>query len=270
MSSKIKYGIIDYIDNSHIKLRVYPDKLLKDYVQRNKNGYRTAKKEGKIENRSLRRTADTIKKLVSFNEDKFKTFITLTFKDDVEDIDEAFKRFQSYIKYCKRHLNDELYYICVPEIQKKRAEKTGKYVIHFHMVSNIELESELIPKREPKQIAGEGHSGVRTICYYDLVGWSHGYSFAMGIEKDTTFNLSLYLIKYLCKDMDDRFFNRQKLLKSNNLKYPESKDICSQEEVDDFLEHNKDSIVEVYGSKIGVNGKYLNFQDYIFKSNKKA
>ena len=266
MSSKIKYGSIDYIDNSHIKLRVYPDKLLKDSIKTNKTGSRTTKKEGKIENRSLKRTADTIKKLVSFNEDKFKTFITLTFKDDVEDIDEAFKRFQSYIKYCKRHLNDELYYICVPEIQKKRAEKTGKYVIHFHMVSNIELESELIPKREPKQISGEGHSGTKTIYYYDLEGWSHGYSFAIGIEKNTTFNLSLYLVKYLCKDMDDRFFNRQKLLKSNNLKYPESKDICSQEEVDNILQYNKDSIVEVYGSKIGVNGKYINYQDYVIKT----
>lgn len=265
---KLKYGNIDCIDRKHIRLRIYPNKILKDYEIKNdnihKNGCRTNKTDGEIGKRSLYRTQNTIKKLVSFNDDKFNTFITLTFKDDVENIDEAFKYFQSYIKYCKRHLNEELYYICVPEIQQNRAKKTGKFVIHFHIITNINLDSELIPRREPKKTMGKNKT-IKTLYYYDLPGWSHGYSFAIGIDRNSTFNLSLYLIKYLYKDFDNRFFNRQKLLKSNNLKCPSSDDIYSKQELDHFMELNKDKLIEVYGSKKGINGKYIEYQDYIYE-----
>ncbi|MBR6725086.1 MAG: hypothetical protein IKI79_07360, partial [Erysipelotrichaceae bacterium] len=84
---------------------------------------------GKIKRNSLARTRETLIELVENNEDAFVSFITLTYKEDVEDIDRAYKDLGNYIKACKRKMNkdgQELYYIAVPEIQNKRAKHYGK------------------------------------------------------------------------------------------------------------------------------------------------
>ena len=153
------------------------------------------------------------------------------------------------MKTCKRHLKKkglELFYIAVPEIQHKRAMKYGKYVIHFHIISNIEIGSELIPKREPKQIAGSGFKGVKTIEYYDLKGWTKGFSIALPIQKQGEFELSKYLLKYLYKDLDDRFYGRQKILHSNNLKVPEFQYYINEEEIEGIKNSNQKDIKEVF------------------------
>lgn len=128
--------------NGKIKLREYLQVMAKPEQKENESQYKKKKRElGTISKRSLSRTRNTLIELVENNEDKFESFITLTYKEEVEDVDEAYKDLQTYLKSCKNILKKEygkeLYYIAVPEIQSQRAKKSGKYVIHFHLITNM-------------------------------------------------------------------------------------------------------------------------------------
>ena len=93
--------------NGKVKMREY-DHLMK-VPKKNKNeriNIENVKKknDGVITGRSLARTRNNLIELVENNEDKFKSFITLTYKDDIEDIDGAYKDLRSYFKSVKRRL----------------------------------------------------------------------------------------------------------------------------------------------------------------------
>ena len=215
-------------------------------------------KKGKIEKRSLSRTRQELLEIVDDNESKFVSFITLTYQEEVEDITRAYKDLGNFIKCLRRFMGkekkEELYYIAVPEIQHKRAMKTGKYVIHFHLITNVPVSTTPIPEREAKRISGSNHTGTKTIKYYNLKNWKKGYSFAVPIEKQGDFELSKYLVKYLYKDLDDRFFGRQKILHSNNLKQPKYHYI-DLNTLNTMQEMYKQNLIEVYKNKIFIEGK---------------
>ena len=230
MKNKTKrpyFAVIRKSKNGIVKIREYDRMQYSDDNTHKRRGGRKKKEiekneYGTIQKRSLASTRNKLIELVNNNEDSFISFITLTFADaKYEDIELAYKEFKKWIrkiKYILQKDNKQLKYLCVPEIQKKRAEKTGYYVVHFHLLTNIELGSSIIPKRNPKVIMGENYKGYTTIEYYDLLKWDKGYSIAIAIYKNNEgFDLSLYLLKYLYKDLDDRFFGRQKILHSNNL-----------------------------------------------------
>ena len=183
----------------------------------------------KVTMRSLQRTKKTVLDTVRNNRDRFCTFVTLTFAENITDVDQAFSYFGKYIskvrKWKKRN-GEELYYLAVPEFQKRGA-------IHFHMICNLEVGSDAIPKRERKTVRSEGK--LIDLYYYDLPHWRYkdengevqplGYSTAFQIEpKNDMFDLALYMVKYLTKGMDDenndRLFARQKVLRSQNLRKP--------------------------------------------------
>ena len=86
----------------------------------------------------------------------------------------------------------------------------------------------------------------KALLYYDLPYWSKGYSFAIPIERTGQFELSLYLLKYLYKDMDNRFYGRQKILHSNNLKVPDFEYYKDEDKIDSIKSENKENIKEVF------------------------
>jgi hypothetical protein len=55
-------------------------------------------------------------------------FTTLTYKKDIKDRKKALKDFNNFIYKLKLELKQDIKYICVDELQKKRG------VIHFHIV----------------------------------------------------------------------------------------------------------------------------------------
>lgn len=172
-----------------------------------------------ITKKSLKRSATNLKNTVRNNKDVLITFVTLTFADNITDLNEALNSFKKYISKLRSELKKEgkqLYYVCVPEFQKRGA-------VHYHMLISIEVGTTLIPKREPKRVISEGKPIV--MYYYDLPFWDYGYSQALPIEqKNELFDISLYMVKYLTKGYNDkdseRLFGRQKILKSQNLKKP--------------------------------------------------
>ena len=237
--------------NGKTKMREYAQPMMipKKSKTRNEGTGKKKREFGKIKRNSLARTRETLIELVENNEDAFVSFITLTYKEDVEDIDRAYKDLGNYLKASKREMKkqkQELFYIAVPEIQNKRAKRTGKYVIHFHLITNIPIDSNLIPKRPKKTIEGPDHKGTTTIEHYDLKGWKQGFSFALPIIHQGEFELSKYLLKYLYKDLDDRFYGRQKILHSNNLKVPEFEYYNEKEDVEGIKKRNAQNLKEVF------------------------
>lgn len=254
-------------NNGKIKIREYQSLMTipKDKTKNSgspESQKRILRANGEITKRSLSRTRQTLIELVENNEDRFKSFITLTYKEDIENISEAYSNLQSYIRSCKRNFPD-FCYVAVPEIQHHRAKKTCKYVIHFHIITNAPVGSKLIPEREPKQITGADFKGTKTITYYDVEYWNKGFSIALPIIQQGEFELSKYLLKYLYKDLDNRFYGRQKLLHSNNLKAPEFNYYLNADEI---KEENKKDIQEVYSLLEGET--QYPFIDYIYKKDK--
>ncbi len=89
--------------NGKTKMREYKHLMT---VPKNTKGKKEAstrrnKKEyGKIKARSLSRTRTNLIELVENNEDVFKSFITFTYKDEVEDIGRAYTDLSNYLKTC--------------------------------------------------------------------------------------------------------------------------------------------------------------------------
>ena len=69
-----------------------------------------------------------IKRIIDCNYDDKSTFLTLTFKENLQDIETANREFTLFIKRLKRYLkNQQLKYIATWELQQRGA-------IHYHLV----------------------------------------------------------------------------------------------------------------------------------------
>lgn len=166
---------------------------------------------------NLARTRNLLIDYACENADKFKTFITLTFNDDIKDIDKANKVLNKFLTSWRRDMKNqdrEFYYMGVPEYQK-----SGR--VHYHILTSLMNDID-IPRKECIKTYNPMKDKWYEHYYYDIPHWSYGYSDSWDIVKNTDddFNIALYLMKYLYKDLDNRLFGRNKILKSNNLEKP--------------------------------------------------
>lgn len=167
-----------------------------------------------IERRNLTRTRNTLIAYASENEMLWQSFVTLTFKENVSDVTEANKHFHDWVRQVQRR-KPEFAYLAVPEFQKRGA-------VHYHLLTNLECGKD-IPERTPIPIWDAHKQKKRELVYYDLPYWKQGFSQAQDLSvMDDRFNCALYMTKYLFKDMDDRLWGRKKILKSNNLRSPQT------------------------------------------------
>ncbi len=105
--------------------------------------------------------------------------------------------------------------------------------------------------------------GIRTIEYYDLKGWRKGFSIAISIQHQGEFELSQYLLKYLYKDFSDRFFGRQKILHSNNLKVPDFEYYLEEDTIENIKRENHSNLLEVFS--MSEHETENPFIDYVYK-----
>jgi len=220
--------------NGYIELKKYNRTL-----ERKKDGYEEqenqqenqqkfkctrAKKNtsGIISKSNLSKTRNNLIALACENEDVFTSFITLTLSNnencekrteiDINNIGQANRLFNIWVTQIRRKYPNFVY-ICVPEYQKRGA-------VHYHLLSNLRCGVE-IPAREPIQTYNTQKKRYYNLEYYDIPFWNYGYSTAFDIKKtDDNFNLALYITKYLYKDIDNRLFGRQKVLRSKDLRKP--------------------------------------------------
>lgn len=180
----------------------------------------------KILMKNIYRSKIELQRLVKSNELIFKTFITLTFEQNICDIEYANKKFavwrtkvQSVLKKQKK----EFSYICVPEFQKRGA-------VHYHLLTNLDfLENSdiIIPQKNfsEKQLL-EMSEYERKNCY-DVKYWSNGYSSVFNL---TGYDAVGYISKYMTKDLDNRLWGKRRYLASHNLKTPSTLFLNSEED----------------------------------------
>ena len=170
-----------------------------------------------IRSDNLSRSRQTLIDYACENADKFHSFITLTFGENISDVTNANKCFITWRKQITRYCKDngkEFYYLGVPEFQK-----SGR--VHYHILTSLKHNEDII-KRESIKTYNKNKNKYYNIEYYDIKYWKYGYSSSFDIDKETDnkFNIALYIIKYLYKDIDKRLYGRKKILKSNNLEKP--------------------------------------------------
>lgn len=169
---------------------------------------------GVIRSDSLSRTREKLIDYACMHESEWKSFITLTIADNNISIDEANKKFSDFIRSWRRCFPD-LKYLGVPEFQKRGA-------IHYHILTNVPCGHHLIPALPKKRIWSTKYKKYYDLIYYDIKYWKKGFTTAFDFKcADDRFNVALYITKYLYKDIDNRLFGRNKILKSNNLKKPD-------------------------------------------------
>lgn len=209
-----------------------------------------------IEVKNINRSKFNLCRLVGCNEDKFKTFITLTFRDEITNISVANYEFNKFIKKIKKAgVLPNFFYIAVPEFQKN-----GK--AHYHVLSNInyndiKLINENISLQElyhriiKNQIKlyknfftsylnlkindfsvclryfnNRLHNTKKTFnfkskeykIFKTLKYWNNGFSNVIDITSYD--NIVGYLSKYMTKDIDNRLFAKKRYLFSYNLERP--------------------------------------------------
>lgn len=156
---------------------------------------------------NLTRTRNRLFDLVITNKHEWQSFITLTFAENLGDINKANKKFANWVRQMRRactNLEFEFKYLGVPEYQKRGA-------VHYHLLTNLNVDSEMLPKQKNR-------FGKRM---YDVKYWNHGFTSAFDLTStDDNFNVALYIAKYLYKDLDQRLYGRNKILKTNGLLEP--------------------------------------------------
>lgn len=122
-------------------------------------------------------------------------FTTLTFAENVADLNTANHEFTNFLKnfnyYLTRSRVNHLRYVCVPEFQKRRA-------VHFHSVFF--------------NLPWFQNETLREI-------WSHGFVNIRGVSHVP--NVGMYMTKYMTKDaIDNRLIGRKRYFSSRNLNRP--------------------------------------------------
>ena len=164
-----------------------------------------------IQLKNITRSKLECQRLAKANMEDWKSFITLTFEENIIDLKEANKKFRYYIDKIQR-LRKDFKYLCITEFQKRGA-------IHYHLLTNLECNSKFIPKQPIKSLYNPSSRTWKELEYYDLPYWIDGYSSAEPMNRDAK-KVVGYISKYMTKDIDNRLFNHHRYFYSRNLNRP--------------------------------------------------
>lgn len=215
-TSKIKKYQVKIIDcGDYTQLYLYPTLKIKHLDEDNfsKGGGYSRVGEGSIEYKNLVRSKNQMARLVMCNHSEFKTFITLTFADNVKDIKKANAVFNDWVANLKKRSKRDLKYIAVPEFQKRGA-------VHYHVLTNIDYINDLILSKEELRIYSP--TTKKWQVGKSVPSWKKGHSMAKDVVSED-YDLIGYMSKYMLKDFDNRLFAKRRYLYSQNLKKPKPK-----------------------------------------------
>lgn len=168
---------------------------------------------------TLRDARNNCRRLAIANFDTDSYFFTLTFKENINDIDYADNELKKFFKKLKYRYGDYTY-LAVREFQKRGA-------IHYHILMNIDIGLDIPewyrPKRKGKWLDEKSKKfNHEFIMPKELeIGaiWKHGY---VDIEACKHIdNIGAYLTKYMSKEFDDsRLKGKKAYLPSRGLEKP--------------------------------------------------
>lgn len=262
-ATNVKYvnmKVVDCVDYKHVyeykRLRIKTDKDLVKFKDKavsvlpklNKS-YKNTSELQEISVKNINRTKIQFQRLIQCNISTFKTFITLTFKDNVIDVESANKKFANWRTKVKR-IYKEFAYICVPEFQKRGA-------VHYHLLTNLDvMNSEVIIPQV----------NAKSQNQYDVKYWSYGFSSVFTVNN---INVIGYMTKYMTKDIDNRLFSKRRYFYSNNLIKPVEYEL-DLSKMEDFVTldklFNKEYIVNYSRSYEDFYGEPVNYKEYILNN----
>lgn len=181
------------------------------------NNIKLDKKEEKLKtineitDKNLIRSKLQCQRIAKSNMIDWKSFITLTFEENIKEVKTAWKKLHSFITMVQRNFPN-FKYLCVPEFQKRGA-------VHYHLLTNIPCNSEIIPKRTLKRLYNPNIKAYKELEYYDIKYWNNGFSSAEPLENDPK-KVVGYISKYMTKDIDNRLFNHRRYFYSRNVNTP--------------------------------------------------
>lgn len=141
--------------------------------------------------KSFNRARKELRRLINCNLEPCSKFLTLTFAENIQDLDKANNEFKKFIKRFNYYYKIKLKYSVVIEFQKRGA-------IHYHAILY-----NLVQKIKPKDVERL---------------WKNGF---VKINKiDNVDNVGAYICKYMTKTNDDRLRSRKMYFCSKGLEKP--------------------------------------------------
>jgi hypothetical protein len=232
------------IISRHI-IEVYEYDRVLFYDEKKDKPVKDEKREDRTEEKiiySKHRTRQNVRRLILNNFDNRDKFITLTFAENVTDVEVANKEFKKFVQRVKRQC-ENLKYIAVIEFQDRGA-------VHYHMICNIPVA--LLPGRDDKEKERNFQGRY----------WKNGFvkiKDITGID-----NVGAYLIKYLQKSLDDVEGvsvpeNKKRYLCSKNLNKPIEVD---SENMDDVLRQVRMMFPVFTNSYMSEYNGLINYREY--------
>lgn len=205
--NEINTTVVQYPDGYQIKR--YKGKLkqrqkgweeVNKHVQNLEFNEQSKEQKSRIDN--INRTRTQVMNLVRCNLSDWKSFVTLTFADDVTDLTQANRHFNNWCRAIRR-VFPNFKYLGVPELQKRG-------VWHYHLFTNLIPGSEFCPVQKGKK------------KQYDVKYWNKGFSSVFNLDcTDENFRADKYICKYMLKDYERAvLFGRKRVLNSHNLNKP--------------------------------------------------
>ena len=180
-----------------------------------------------------------IARIVDCNFDDRTKFVTLTFRDNIQDITVTNREFKNFIQrlnyYIYQNKTQLLKYIATWEKQKRGA-------IHYHVIF---FDFPYVAKEKLQNL------------------WSHGFIKINRIDVDSKENRGRYLSKYFSKDLELKEHKKKAFFKSQNLKMPkETRLMLTDDILADLQKENiifqKEYTRQIYDTKSLIsNGTYL-------------
>lgn len=207
--------------------------------------FRLESEQTKIREDNVKRARQKITRLINSNP-QLKTFLTLTFKDEILDLKTANKYFDRFIKRISYSQNN-FQYLAVPEFQSKSKR------VHYHLVSNY-----LLPEFATSDKRKEYER------WFADKYWKNGFINFRPINNAK--NIGIYISKYLSKEMfDPRYFKKRKFFYSKNLNQPEIIDY--PDEVDNFLDFFSPDSLDLIKEREFCSDRLGQIKETIYKIN---
>ena len=189
-----------------------------------------------IEIRNIIRSKLKCQRLAKANMKDWKTFITLTFAENITDINISMIKFKYFVDKVRR-IKKDFKYLCITEFQKRGA-------VHFHVLTNIDINDKCLMYKQ------ESNKKYTHIKY-----WKEGFTSVETLNSDEKKVIG-YISKYMTKDIDDRLFGRRRFFYSQNCIVPKISYIDSMDSRDlEFLQK------KIQDKELIYQNKYLNAYD---------
>lgn len=165
-----------------------------------------------------------VARIVDCNFDDNTKFLTLTFKENIQDITYTNYEFNKFVKrlnfYLYHEKKQKLKYLAVWENQKRG-------VIHYHVIF---FDFPFIEAKELERI------------------WGFGFIKINKIDVDSKENRGRYVSKYFSKDLDVKNYKQKAFFKSRNLIMPKTTKTTNREPID----FSNDNVVytKIYSRKV--------------------